>query len=183
MQANRILVVACASLASLVLSCGGSEEPALDASSKGHPLLGKQAPEVDAEVVGGVGPKTLAAARGKVVILDFWGTYCGPCKQSFPKYQEIVDRYAGDVAVLAVSIDDPEQVQKDQLVAFANETHAKFAITWDKGHKAAKTYGLDALTMPTSFVIDKSGTVRHLHVGFKPGEEMKINDEVKALLP
>ena len=173
---------ACAALALSVASCSGATGEASDASSVSHPLLGKPAPEISAEAVGGDGPKTLKAAQGKVVILDFWGTFCEPCKKSFPKYQEIVDQYPGDVAVLAVSVDEPDNVKKEQLTQFASENHAKFAIVWDKDHSAAKTYGMDNLTMPSSFVVDKQGVVRHLHVGFHDGEEGKIAGEVKELL-
>lgn len=168
-----------AALSLLAASCAGG---AADASSAQHPLLGKPAPEITAEAVGGDGPKTLKAAQGKVVILDFWGTFCEPCKKSFPKYQEIVEQFPGDVAVVAISIDEPENVKKEQLLQFAKDNHAKFAIVWDKDHSAAEKYGMRSLTMPSSFIVDKAGVVRHLHVGFKDGEEAKIAEEVKALL-
>jgi cytochrome c biogenesis protein CcmG/thiol:disulfide interchange protein DsbE len=174
---------ACAALALSVASCSGaSGGEAGDASGAAHPLLGKPAPEITAEAVGGDGPKTLKAAQGQVVILDFWGTFCEPCKKSFPKYQDIADQYPGDVAVLAVSVDDPDNVKKDQLTQFATENHAKFAIVWDKDHSAAEKYDLRSLTMPSSFIIDKTGVVRHIHKGFKPGEETDIINEVKALI-
>ena len=168
-----------AALSLLAASCAGG---AADASGAQHPLIGKPAPEITAEAVGGDGPKTLKAAQGKVVILDFWGTFCEPCKKSFPKYQEIVEQFPGDVAVVAISIDEPENVKKEQLLQFAKDNHAKFAIVWDKDHSAAEKYGMRSLTMPSSFIVDKAGVVRHLHVGFKDGEEAKIAEEVKALL-
>ncbi len=173
-------VFAGAALSLFAASCAGGG--AADASSAGHPLMGKPAPEITAEAVGGDGPKTIKAAQGKVVILDFWGTFCEPCKKSFPKYQEIVDQFPGDVAVVAVSVDEPDNVKKEQLTQFAKDNHAKFAIVWDKDHSAAEKYGLRSLTMPSSFIIDKNGVVRHLHVGFKDGEEAKIAEEVKALM-
>ena len=71
---------------------------------------------------------------------------------------------------------------KEQLVKFAKENHAKFAIVWDKDHSAAEKYDLRSLTMPSSFVIDKTGTVRHVHKGFKDGEEAQIAEEIKALI-
>ena len=174
--------LALAALALSAISCSGATGEAADASGVSHPLLGKAAPEITAEAVGGDGPKTLKAAQGKVVILDFWGTFCEPCKKSFPKYQEIVDQYPGDVAVLAVSVDEPDNVKKEQLTQFASENHAKFAIVWDKDHSAAEKYDLRSLTMPSSFIIDKTGVVRHIHKGFKDGEETQIVAEVKALV-
>jgi thiol-disulfide isomerase/thioredoxin len=72
-----------------------------------HPFIGKAAPEITAEPIGGEGPKTLAEALGKVVVVDFWASCCGPCKASFPIYQTILDKFPGDVAVIAVDTDEP----------------------------------------------------------------------------
>jgi peroxiredoxin len=176
-------LVASTAFSLLAVSCGGaSGGGASDASDQNHRLVGKPAPEITAEAVGGEGPKTIKAAQGKVLILDFWGTFCEPCKKSFPKYQELVEQFPGDVAVLAVSVDEPDNVKKEQLVTFAKENHAKFAIAWDKDHSVAERYDLRSLTLPSSFVIDKTGTVRHVHKGFKNGEEALIAQEIKALV-
>jgi peroxiredoxin len=176
-------LLTCAALSVLAASCGGAQGKGSEAASgKNHPLIGMPAPEIGAEPVGGDGPKTLEAAHGKVVIVDFWGTSCEPCRRSFPKYQALVEQFAGDLAVIAVSVDEPDIAGKDQLLAFAKDTRAKFAIVWDKDHRAVERYGLRTLTIPSSFVIDKSGKVRHLHVSFHDGEEAKIGDEVRALL-
>lgn len=176
-------LTAFAALSFSVAACGPSTPgPVEDANSKGeHPLLGKPAPEITSEFVSGDGPKTIKDAAGKVLILDFWGTFCEPCKKSFPKYQEIVEANGGSVVVLAVSIDEPDNKKKEDLEAFAKEHKAKFAIAWDKDHKAAEAYGLGSLTMPSSFIIDKTGVVRHVHAGFKDDEVEVINTELKAL--
>ena len=180
---SRMSILAGAALSLALASCGnGSGSGASDASGKAHPLMGKPAPEITAEAVGGDGPKNIKSAQGKVVILDFWGTFCEPCKKSFPKYQEIVDQFPGDVVVIAVSVDEPDNVKKEQLTQFAKDNHAKFSIVWDKDHSAAKAYNMDSLTMPSSFIIDKTGTVKYLHVGFRDGEDAKIAEEVKGLM-
>jgi cytochrome c biogenesis protein CcmG, thiol:disulfide interchange protein DsbE len=174
--------LACA-LSLLAASCGGTEGGgASDASSAKHKLVGQTAPELGAESVTGSGPTSIKDAKGKVLIVDFWGTFCGPCKKSFPKYQDLVDQFGGDLAVVGVSVDEPDNVKKDDLVKFAKDNHAKFAIVWDKDHSAAQKYDLASLTMPSCFVVDKTGTVRHVHKGFKDGEETALADEVKELL-
>jgi peroxiredoxin len=175
----RYLGLLGAALSLAASACGGA---AGDARSTGNSLIGAPAPDFAAEPVGGDGPRSPGEARGKVVIVDFWGTFCEPCKKSFPKYQEIVDQFPGDVTVLAVSVDEPGNVKKEQLQQFALENHAKFAIVWDKDHSAADRYGLRSLTMPSSFILDKKGVVRHLHAGFKDGDEAKVTAEVKALV-
>ena len=138
------------------------------------------AAELVATYVTGEGPKTLAEAKGKVVIVDFWATYCDPCRKSFPKYQELVDQFGGELAVIAISVDEPSDVDEQKLKDFAKETGVKFSIVWDKEHKTADAY--KPPKMPTSFILDKEGNVAHKHAGYEGGEEQKIADEVKALL-
>lgn len=163
-------------VATVALSaCAG----AVDASSQ-HGLVGAPAPPVPAEVVAGRGPTSLAEAKGKVVIVDFWATFCGPCKQSFPKYQQLVDSFGGDLVVLAVSIDEPDNASKADLQAFAKETGVTFPLLWDKDHRVVARYAPP--TMPTSFVLDRSGVVRHVHPGFASGDDAVIAAEVKDLL-
>jgi cytochrome c biogenesis protein CcmG, thiol:disulfide interchange protein DsbE len=165
------------------LGCSGGAEAGGEAASPGgaaHALVGKPAPDFTAEKVTGEGPASLKEANGKVVIVDFWATYCAPCKKSFPKYQELVDQFGGDLAVIAVSVDDKDDVTKEQIEEFAKNTGVKFAIVWDKEKTAAGVYSPPK--MPSSFLIDKTGTVRHLHAGYESGEEAQIAEEIKALL-
>ncbi len=171
-----------ASLSLGVAACGGGTATSGDAATPAGEgsSVGSKAPELSATPVGGEGPKNLAEAAGKVVIVDFWATYCDPCKKSFPKYQELVDQFGGDLVVIGVSVDDPEDASEDKLKEFATATGAKFALVWDKEQVTAGKYSPPK--MPTSFVIDKSGVVRHVHAGYESGEEDKIADEVKALL-
>ncbi|WP_437602681.1 TlpA disulfide reductase family protein [Sorangium sp. So ce590] len=177
----RIAAVLCAAIAlSLPAGCGGAATAAPPAPQAGGGLIGSAAPELAAEVVSGEGPSTLKDASGKVVIVDFWATYCHPCRKSFPKYQELVERFGGDLAVLAVALDAPEDASKEQLVEFADEAGVKFKILWDKDQSAAKNY--NPRRMPTAFIVDRSGVVRHVHAGYEDGEEEKISREIEALL-
>ncbi|HSN97895.1 MAG TPA: TlpA disulfide reductase family protein [Candidatus Nanopelagicales bacterium] len=177
-------VCASVALSALALGCGGGGAPAAGGGSETPAgeggLVGSKAPEISASPVTGDGPKTLGEASGKVVILDFWATYCDPCKKSFPKYQEMVEEFGGDLAIIAISVDDPDDASEDKLKAFAAETGVKFPIVWDKDKSAAQKY--NPPKMPTSFIIDKEGNVKHIHAGYESGEEAKIADEVKALL-
>jgi thiol-disulfide isomerase/thioredoxin len=161
----------------LVMACG----PAAEANDAGDAhVAGKKAPEVHGVVVGGDGPTTIADAAGQVVIVDFWATYCEPCKKSFPMYQELVDKYAGRLVVIGVSVDDPEDVEQEQIRAFAEDLNVSFPIVWDKDRKTAAAY--KPPKMPTSYVIDKTGNIRHVHQGYRPSEAEEIEREVDALL-
>jgi thiol-disulfide isomerase/thioredoxin len=183
---TRAAGLACAALA-LAAGCGGAAPAAPAAPAAAAPeqgpssaLIGAAAPELTAEVVSGEGPATLQDARGKVVIVDFWATYCLPCRRSFPEYQALVDRHRGEVAVLAVALDAPEDVSKEQLVAFADEAGVRFRILWDKDQSAVKAY--NPRRMPTAFIVDRGGVVRHVHAGYQDGEEATISREIEALL-
>lgn len=162
------------------VGCAGSGGGATNPDEGQLAAGGGAAKELQVEFVTGEGPKNLAEAKGKVVIVDFWATYCDPCRKSFPKYQELVDQFGGDLAVIAVSVDEPGDVSPEKIKAFADETGVKFAVVWDKEHKTADAY--KPSKMPTSFVLDKEGIVRHTHAGYESGEEDKIAAEVKALL-
>jgi cytochrome c biogenesis protein CcmG/thiol:disulfide interchange protein DsbE len=180
------LVAAAALTTSLLAGCGNgagagaANAGTADAGSSEAVAIGKAAPELSADYIAGEGPKNLAEAKGRVVVIDFWGTYCGPCKKSFPKYQSLVEEFNGELAVIAVSVDSPEDVKDEDLKAFADQTGAKFPILWDKTRKTAEMYKPEK--MPTSILLDKEGNVRHIHAGFKDGEEEEIAKEVRELL-
>ena len=115
------------------------------------------------------------------MILEFWLSWCEPCKRAFPGYQALVDRYPRDLAVLAISADERESVHKVTLVQFARETGVTFAVLWNTDPDFAKTFGLVAL--PSTLVLDRSGVVRYVQVGgTKGGDVTWIADRVEKLV-
>jgi cytochrome c biogenesis protein CcmG/thiol:disulfide interchange protein DsbE len=165
-----------AALALSSLACGSMSSGASSAADEQHPLLGAAAPSFELASADGKHKISLASYAGKVLVLDFWATWCTPCHESFPAYQRIAEKYAGRVAVVGISVDeDPSGIAK-----FAKETGAKFALAWDDGQITSKTY--QPPTMPTSYVIDASGVVRFVHSGFHSGEEAQIESELDSLL-
>ena len=118
----------------------------------------------------------LTAYRGKVVVVDFWATWCAPCKESFPAYQRLAQKFGSKLTVIGISVDeDPAGIP-----GFAKETGAKFPLAWDDGQITSKSY--QPPTMPTSFVVDQSGIVRFVHSGFHAGDERAIESEISSLL-
>lgn len=180
---NVVALVVSASLTLALAAC----TPAKDASDA-NPLVGAPAPKFNAEAIGGSGPKSIEEGKGKVLIVDFWGTFCGPCKKSFPKYQELADQFGGDVAILAVAVDQPDEDTPDgvkktkgAIEKFVKDTNVKFSIVWDKDHSIVeKQYHV--AKMPTSFILDKEGVVRFVHATYETGEDAKIAEEVKGLV-
>lgn len=143
-------------------------------SCKEKPVVGKPAAPFKLTTIDG---EKVSVGKGKVTIVDFWATWCEPCKKSFPKYQELYVKYkASGLEIVAVSVDD----EKNGIADFAKTYGAKFPVAWDEGHKVAGCY--DPPGMPSAFVIDKNGVVKHLHKGYHDGEEKEIEKEIKALL-
>jgi peroxiredoxin len=141
--------------------------------------VGSRAPDFKAVLVKGPGPASPGSLRGKVVVVDFWGTFCEPCKKSFPKLQKLYGRYKEQgFRVLAVSEDEADD--KDKIADFVGTYGAAFTIGWDEDKSAAKKYKPE--TMPSSFVIDRKGVVRYAHVGYHDGDEAEIEHEIKELL-
>ena len=159
----------------------GSGHGAKDPSSAksdggGHAEVGKAAPDLSIQTLNGKGKFSLDGRAGKVVIVDFWATWCGPCKKSFPKLEELSKRAGDRVEVIGISVDD----EKSGVLDFAKETGASFAIGWDEGHSIAERWKLGA--MPTTFIIDANGKVRHVHDGYHDGEVKLMEKELTALL-
>ena len=146
------------------------------APAEQHPLVGTSAPEfeIPSQTGGGsLSPQTLA---GKVVIIDFWATWCAPCRESFPFYQSLVEQHGGSVVVLGVSVDE----EPAKIADFAKETGVTFPLGWDEDQVVAKLYNPEK--MPTSYLVDKNGIVSQVHAGFADGDQAEIAREVDALL-
>jgi thiol-disulfide isomerase/thioredoxin len=145
-----------------------------------HPLRGAPAPELDLPIVHGAPPDTgratLAAYSGRVLMLDFWATWCEPCKKSFPHYQQLAARYPDRIAVLGVSEDD----HSAGIAQFAAETGAGFPLAWDQGKSLAPRYRLTG--MPTLFIIDQQGVIRFVKTGYLAGDEREIEQALQSLL-
>ncbi len=176
----RWLVVS-ASAALLPVGCGAGLQAGSSVDSTPLAgLLGNPAPDFNVKPVRGSRvPVSLRALRGKVVLIDFWGTYCGPCRQTFPKLQALNAAYAGSgLHIIGISEDEAED--KDKIPTFADTYGAKFTIAWDEDKSIAHQYKPE--TMPCSYVIDKRGVVRYAHVGYRAGDEVAIEKEVARLL-
>ena len=98
---------------------------------------------------------------GKIVFLDFWATWCPPCRKELPILQSTVDRYKSQgVIFLAVSTDK----EKEKVIPFIRENNYTFTVLYDDGAKRA----YDVAGIPTLFIIDAQGIIRYKHIGFRP---------------
>ncbi len=115
----------------------------------------------------------LSAHEGKVVIVDFWASWCVPCRRSFPWLNSMYDRYGEDgLVIIGVNLDQ-ERTAADE---FLHEFPAKFSIHYDVSKELAKSYGVVA--MPTSYLVGRDGEIRKTHYGFK----VKKQDEYESAI-
>jgi cytochrome c biogenesis protein CcmG, thiol:disulfide interchange protein DsbE len=174
------VVVALVGLPGCADATGGGGGAGAESPSGDKGLIGNPAPDFSvARAVGSKGKISLADLAGDVVVIDFFGTYCEPCKKSFPKLQDLSDKYSeSGLRIVAISEDEAED--KDKIGPFVQTYGAKFAIGWDENKSVARHYKPE--TMPSSFIVDRKGIVRFAHVGYHDGEEVTIEKELKGLL-
>ena len=147
--ARRTLLAACAALVAMAPLAAGAETDMLDISKY----------------------------RGKVVYVDFWASWCGPCKLSFPFMQKLAARYpAGDVVMITVNLDR----QHSAAEAFLRQVHGTLPVVYDPAGNLAKTWKV--ADMPTSLVFDRKGTMRFRHQGFFPGKAAEYDAHIAQLV-
>jgi len=146
--------------------------PALSAA--GVAKAGQSMPKLSQLLPGATIPNT----SGKVVLVDFWASWCGPCKQSFPALNQLQAKY-GSKGLVIIGIGVDEEAAKYK--AFADHMKASFTLAHDTGHQAAAFF--NPPSMPSSYLVDRKGVIRYAHSGFR-GEKTvaEYTTEIEALL-
>ncbi|HCE45290.1 MAG TPA: hypothetical protein DET40_17255 [Lentisphaeria bacterium] len=148
-----------------------------DAAETEHPSLGKEAPVFKLELLDGT-VFDLASVKGrKIIVLDFWATWCPPCRAALPILAEITAGYADkDVVFYAVNL----QEDKDKINEFLTKQNVKCTVAMDKNSEAAKLYNVEGI--PQTVIIGKDGIVHHAHVGFIPDLKENIKKDLDDLI-
>jgi cytochrome c biogenesis protein CcmG, thiol:disulfide interchange protein DsbE len=163
----RVLALA----ALLAAACAGPR-PAWRAS----PLVGSPV-EIDARDLEGREVR-VAAGTGKVRIVDFWATWCAPCRDQLPFLDRLAQDYGGSgLEVYGVSFDE----DRAALERFLDETPVSFTVLWDQGG-AALSERLAVTRLPTTLLVDRQGIVREVRLGYAVREEPDIEAAVRRLL-
>ena len=119
----------------------------------------------------------LSDFKGKTVYLDFWASWCGPCKQSFPWMNEMQAKYAAQgLQVIAVNVDKKQA----DANAFLAQRLVQFEVLFDAPGQTPQAYAIKA--MPTSLLIGPDGKVLHIHSGFRDEQRQVVEEQIKAAL-
>lgn len=153
---------------------------ALFAVSAAAPLFaaeaGRTAPAFSLPVAAG-DTVALASLRGKVVYVDFWASWCGPCRRSFPWMNEMQQKYgARGLIVVAVNVDK----KRADAERFLTHTPGKFLIVYDPAGTTPAAYAVQG--MPSSYLIDRSGMIAYVERGFQDEHKAALEARIAALL-
>jgi peroxiredoxin len=162
--ARHLRVLACAALALVAVSASPSITPSV------------LAPDFTLHAMDGPNLR-LQEQRGRVVMINFWATWCGPCRQEMPQLSKLYEKYkASGFVLLGVNVDDDAR----NAVAVAAKLGVKFPVLLDTDKSVSKLY--DLATMPSTVIIDRDGKVRYVHRGYLAGYEDAYDKQIRELL-
>ncbi len=119
----------------------------------------------------------LQEQRGRVVLVNFWATWCGPCRQELPQLNKLYDKYRGSgFVLLGVNIDDDARTATE----LATKLGVRFPVLLDTDKKVSRLYDMSA--MPATLMIDRDGRVRYIHRGYRDGVEQTYEEQIRELL-
>ncbi len=137
---------------------------------------GSRAPEIGLRDIAGR-PVRMASLRNKVVLVDFFASWCRPCREEMPVLERLHDEYGRrGLVIVAVNID----TNRANMDRFLRQVPVSFRVVHDPQHQVADRY--DPPAMPSSYLIDKRGVVRHVHSGFRASDAAALEREIQALL-
>lgn len=120
---------------------------------------------------------TLSDLRGQVVLINFWATWCGPCRKEMPLLEQLYQRYNRlGFTLLGVNVEkNPNDAR-----AWLRETPVSFPVLFDSDSTVSKMY--EVVAMPSTVLVDRAGNVRFLHHGYQPGYENEYQNQIRALI-
>ncbi|MCC7463704.1 MAG: TlpA family protein disulfide reductase [Gammaproteobacteria bacterium] len=137
---------------------------------------GTAAPAFQLATAGG-GAVDLAGLKGKVVMINFWASWCGPCRKEMPILEQLHRQYRSKgLALLGVNVEPDSRAAMDWLKA----TPVSFPILFDADSRVSKLYQVAG--MPNTVILDRRGTVRYIHRGYQAGVENEYLDQIRQLI-
>ena len=119
----------------------------------------------------------LTAYQGKVILIDFWATWCGPCQKSMPFLNGLRNEHLSEgFEIIAINVDENTEEAREFLKAHPVD----YPVAFDPKGECAGIFNVEA--MPSSFFIDKAGKVRKIHLGYRDGDQTEIREQISSLL-
>lgn len=138
--------------------------------------VGTAAPDFTLRTLSGSNMR-LQEQRGQVVLVNFWATWCGPCRKEMPHLNRIADKYkSSGLVLMGVNVDDNVKNAAD----LSAKLGVNFPVLLDTDKKVSRLYDLNS--MPSTMVIDRSGRVRYVHRGYQDGYEDMYDKQIRDLL-
>ncbi len=146
------------------------------------------APYAAAEVIQGKAPDftlksqsgeniKLSELRGKVVMINFWASWCGPCRQEMPVLDQLYQRYRSlDFTILGINVEEDSEAAKSLL----KDVPVTFPILFDSANNVSKLYKVKG--MPSTLLVDRDGNMRYMYMGYQRGYEQEYQNQVRALI-
>jgi thiol-disulfide isomerase/thioredoxin len=121
--------------------------------------------------------ETLTGYKGQVVMINFWATWCGPCRQEMPVLEQLHKKYKPmGFTMIGVNVEPDSQ----GAVKWLSATPVTFPILFDTESKVSKLYAVGG--MPSTVIVDRKGNVRYVHRGYKPGDENEYLTQIRTLI-
>jgi len=119
----------------------------------------------------------LADFKGQVVLINFWASWCGPCREEMPLLDELSSRYAPlGFTLLGVNVEEDSSAAN----GFLSGTPVSFPVLYDRENTVSNLY--DVIAMPSTVIVDRSGQIRYIHHGYEAGNEHDYQDQIRALI-
>ncbi len=139
-------------------------------------IVGKPAPDFALRSLKGPSMR-LSEHLGEVVIINFWATWCGPCRQEMPLLDELYGKYQlAGLILLSVNIDE----SAEPAIEMAQTLQVSYPVLFDTRKEVSRAYEVSA--MPVTVLVDRAGVVRYVSEGYKPGYEKRYTDKLRELL-
>ncbi len=166
----------------LFTACAGPEESSKDTGSEQNTESKKEEDYPDAldfYVYNSMGQKVnLSDFKGKAVIVNFWASWCTPCKAELPDFQSVYDVHKGEVVFLMVNLTDGSRETKEKAAAYINDEGYTFPIYYDMDGYASNTYSIRSI--PTTIFVDTEGKLRKTHIGLA-NEQLLLSELSKMM--
>ncbi|MFQ5456550.1 MAG: TlpA family protein disulfide reductase [Nitrospirota bacterium] len=138
--------------------------------------IGDKAPSFSLKRLDNNGSLSLKEFEGKILFIDFWATWCGPCKKELPALDSLMKEYNDSLVILAINLDK----KKGKIKKFLEKYPVDLPVLLDPEGNIVSKYG--ARAMPTSFIIDGNGTIKFVHLGFSKKDTDKWRKEIDSIL-